>query len=111
MGRISTHVLDTARGKPASGIKVEAFLLDQGQRRLLQTCLTNADGRTDEPVVQGALVAGLYELVFHVGDYLDAFGDAFFDTIPLRFRVADGDGHYHVPLIVTPWSYATYRGS
>ena len=112
MGRISTHVLDTARGKPARGIKVEAFYLGQDGRRPLRTCETNTDGRTDEPVVQGELATGLYELVFHVGGYLASFGgDWFFETIPLRFRVADGAGHYHVPLVLTPWSYSTYRGS
>jgi 5-hydroxyisourate hydrolase len=105
-GWLTTHVLDTAAGRPAAGVAIE---LTRG-RELLRTAVTNADGRTDEPLVApGQLEAGEYELVFAVGDY---FGEAaFLDRVPVRFRIADPGAHYHVPLLVSPWAYSTYRGS
>ena len=118
MGRLSTHVLDTTRGRPAAGVSVEVSRLqaDGGWLKLKST-QTNADGRTDEPLLAGAaLIAGTYMLSFSVGDYFRDSGAAaaeppFLDVIPLRFTVADASGNFHVPLIVTPWSYSTYRGS
>jgi 5-hydroxyisourate hydrolase len=107
-GKLSTHVLDLQSGRPAAGMRIELHSLPAG--RLLKTVSTNADGRTDEPLLAaGALTAGEYELVFHVGDY---FGDtAFLDRVPVRFRIADPAASYHVPLLCTPWAYSTYRGS
>jgi 5-hydroxyisourate hydrolase len=105
-GFLTTHVLDTAAGRPAAGVAVE---LTRGSE-LLRTTVTNADGRTDEPLVApGELEPGEYELVFAVGDYFGV--SAFLDRVPVRFRIADPDQHYHVPLLVSPWSYSTYRGS
>jgi len=103
---LTTHVLDTARGRPAAGMAIE--LVRGG--RLVTAAVTNAGGRTDAPLIAaGELEADEYELVFAVGDY---FGErAFLDRVPVRFRVADPGAHYHVPLLVSPWSYSTYRGS
>lgn len=115
MGRLTTHVLDTARGKPGAGIKVELYDVG-GERRLVTSLTTNQDGRTDVPVLDGeAFRTGRWELLFHVGDYFAANGDdasqpRFLDVVPLRFGIA-ADAHYHVPLLVSPWSYSTYRGS
>ncbi|HEX2554952.1 MAG TPA: hydroxyisourate hydrolase [Microvirga sp.] len=117
MGRLSTHVLDTAHGGPARGVAVELYALDGETRRLVARVETNADGRTDAPLLAGdAYRPGAYELVFHVGRYFRARGAAgadppFLDQIPIRFAMAEADGHYHVPLLVSPWSYSTYRGS
>lgn len=117
MGRLSTHVLDTANGKPARGIAVELFAIEGTQRRSVMRTLTNADGRTDSPLMIGdAFRTGTYELVFEVGAYFKALGTAtadppFLDVVPIRFTIAEPDGHYHVPLLVSPWSYSTYRGS
>jgi 5-hydroxyisourate hydrolase len=117
-GRLSTHVLDTARGRPAAGVAVELARLDgaTGRREVLRTVRTNADGRTDAPLLQGdELARGVYELVFGVGEYFADLGTAgdppFLDHVPIRFGIADLDGHYHVPLLASPWSYSTYRGS
>ena len=115
-GGLSTHVLDTARGRPAQGVRVELFGIEGGGRRALAGAVTNADGRTDAPLIaRGELRAGTYELSFHVAPYFRDFGAAadppFLDVVTLRFTVADPAGHYHVPLVVTPWSYSTYRGS
>lgn len=106
-GKLSTHVLDTMRGRPAGGMKIE---LRDGNGALLKTATTNTDGRTDGPLLSGnELLAGEYELLFFVGDY---FGDAqFLDKVPVRFRVSDPASAYHVPLLCTPWAYSTYRGS
>jgi 5-hydroxyisourate hydrolase len=115
MGRITTHVLDTAAGKPAAGLKVVLTRLD-GTPEAIAKGVTNADGRLDRPLLEGAAFAkGTYELVFHVGDYFRACGIAlpsppFLDVVPLRFGVAE-DAHYHVPLLVSPFAYSTYRGS
>lgn len=104
-GRLTTHVLDTARGRPAAGVPIELFRLDD--RRPLKAVATNADGRTDEPLLT-RLEVGRYELLFFVGGY---FGEGLYDEVPIRFRIDDADAHYHVPLLVSPWSYSTYRGS
>ena len=106
-GRLTTHVLDTANGRPAAGIPIELARLEGERRELLRSVVTNSDGRTDEPLLE-ELQAGTYELVFAVGEY---FHEGFLDRVPVRFTVADADAHYHVPLLVSPWSYSTYRGS
>ncbi len=117
-GRLSTHVLDTHNGKPAAGIAVELIELSElGESRLVTRAVTNSDGRTDAPLIGGRPVPiGSYELRFSVGTYFAARGvplsdPPFLDRIPLRFSVSEPEGHLHVPLLVTPWSYATYRGS
>ncbi len=116
-GRLSTHVLDTARGRPAAGVRVALYRVGgQGHRKVLET-VTNHDGRTDAPLLAGAaLKAGVYELVFFAGDYLRTTGQAgegelFLDRIPIRFGVPDAGQHYHVPLLISPFAYSTYRGS
>lgn len=117
MGRLSTHVLDTMHGKPASGVDISLYRLRDAQRELLKSTTTNADGRTDAPLLSGDEVQpGVYELVFRIGAYFAATGAVlpqpnFLDEIPLRFGIADANGHYHVPLLASPWSYSTYRGS
>jgi 2-oxo-4-hydroxy-4-carboxy-5-ureidoimidazoline decarboxylase len=117
-GRLSTHVLDTHSGKPAAGIAIELIeLSDLGASRVVTRVVTNADGRTDTPLIGGRPVPiGRYELTFGVGNYFAArmvpmSDPPFLDQIPLRFSVSEPEGHLHVPLLVTPWSYATYRGS
>lgn len=116
MGRLTTHVLDTARGRPGAGLRVDLYAVG-GSRRLLTSIETNADGRSDGPLLEGDdFKAGVYELVFHAGPYFAAAGVAlpdppFVDQVVLRFGVATPDQHYHVPLLVSPWSYSTYRGS
>lgn len=117
-GRLSTHVLDTHKGKPAAGIAVELVeLAALGESRVITRTVTNSDGRTDAPLIGGRPVPiGRYELRFSVGKYFAARGvpmsdPPFLDEIPLRFSVSEPEGHLHVPLLVTPWSYATYRGS
>lgn len=116
-GRLTTHVLDTAGGCPAAGIKIELFrLLGEGRDRL-SSHETNVDGRCDGPLLQGAAFApGAYELVFHVADYfrragLDLPEPPFLDGVPIRFGVAEAGQHYHVPLLISPYGYSTYRGS
>jgi len=110
MGKLTTHVLDTANGRPGAGITIELFVLDKHDWRPLKTVKTNADGRTDGPLLEGAAFpAGTYELVFHVGPYFRQQG--FLDQIPVRFTIRDPAAHYHVPLLCSPWSYTTYRGS
>jgi len=108
MGKLSTHVLDTANGRPAAGMKVGLRRMPSGE--LVKNLTTNNDGRTDEPVLgPDEITAGDYELVFHVGAY---FGESkFLDVVPVRFRIADAGQNYHVPLLCSPWSYSTYRGS
>ncbi|HTB02985.1 MAG TPA: 2-oxo-4-hydroxy-4-carboxy-5-ureidoimidazoline decarboxylase [Bradyrhizobium sp.] len=117
-GRLSTHVLDTHSGKPAAGIAVELVELSElGSIRVVTRAITNSDGRTDQPLIGGRPVPiGRYELTFSVGRYFAERGvplsdPPFLDSIPLRFSVSEPEGHLHVPLLVTPWSYATYRGS
>ena len=117
MGKLSTHVLDTAHGRPAAGVAIWLYALDDDSRRLLVQATTNADGRCDAPLLAGeALQAGRYELVFAAGDYFAAQGvdlpePRFVDRVTIAFGVADPEQNYHVPLVVTPWSYSTYRGS
>ena len=118
MGRLSTHVLDTANGCPAAGMAIELFRLDAGRARaLVKSATTNNDGRTDAPLLTDAAFAvGTYELVFDVAAYFRVKGSAtadppFLSTVPIRFSMAAPDGTYHVPLLVSPWSYSTYRGS
>ena len=112
MGKLTTHVLDTALGKPAAGLKIEVW---QGQ--LLKTVTTNADGRADAPLLEGAAFsAGIYELRFYAGDYLRGLGmrlsePLFLDIIPIHFGIADASQHFHVPLLLSPFGYSTYRGS
>ena len=116
MGRLTTHVLDTAQGCPAAGVEVVLFRVAPELQELARSH-TNADGRLDSPVLEGdAFVAGVYELVFQAGAYfsrqnLDLPDPPFVDEVVLRFGIADADQHYHVPLLVSPWSYSTYRGS
>ncbi|ALI56713.1 hydroxyisourate hydrolase [Celeribacter marinus] len=115
-GYLTTHVLDTARGCPASGLKIDLYKMDGETRSLLKTLVTNADGRTDEQILPAsAFETGVYELVFHAGAYLDAIGTPpeeprFLDVIPLRFGMSEAS-HYHVPLLLSPFGYSTYRGS
>lgn len=110
MGRLTTHVLDTANGRPAADLRLTLCRIDGEARRALVSCSTNADGRCDAPLLEGeALEAGTYELVFQVGAYFGA--SAFLDEVPVRFRVIDPAQHYHVPLLVSPFGYTTYRGS
>lgn len=115
-GYLTTHVLDTARGCPASGMKIELFRINGTDRTLLKTLLTNEDGRTNEQILPEAeFSTGEYELMFHAGEYLDTTGvppesPRFLDLIPIRFGMSE-HAHYHVPLLLSPFSYATYRGS
>jgi 5-hydroxyisourate hydrolase len=115
-GFLTTHVLDTARGCPAAGLRIVLFRLAGAGRTLCAEMVTNADGRTDTPILpQEAFETGEYELVFHAGDYLRATGQAgaeplFLDQVPIRFGMALED-HYHVPLLLSPYGYSTYRGS
>ncbi len=118
MGRLTTHVLDTAHGRPAAGLRLCLYRIgSMGVRTLVVEAVTNADGRTDAPLMAGdAFRTGHYELVFQAGAYFADAGAAladppFLDEVPIRFGIADAEGHYHVPLLVSPWSYSTYRGS
>jgi 5-hydroxyisourate hydrolase len=116
-GRLTTHVLDTTNGQPGAGLVVELFRIEGDARRLLARLTTNADGRTSAPLLAGGdLECGTYELVFHIGGYFRAQGvalsePAFLDQVPVRFGIADPARHYHVPLLVSPYGYSTYRGS
>ena len=118
MAGLTTHVLDVSRGQPADGVRVELYELASGSdRKLVADVVTNSDGRTDKPLVSADEArAGQFELVFHAGDYFrrrhaELADPPFLDIIPIRFGVADPRAHYHVPLLVSPWSYSTYRGS
>lgn len=116
-GYLTTHVLDTARGCPAAGLKIALYRVSGNSHRKLVEMVTNADGRTDSPILpEGAFKTGAYELVFYAGDYLRASGQAgeeplFLDQVPLRFGMSDPEAHYHVPLLLSPFGYSTYRGS
>jgi 5-hydroxyisourate hydrolase len=117
-GYLTTHVLDTAQGQPAAGVEIELWrLVGVENRQLINHARTNADGRTDAPLIpQGQLATGTYELIFHIGAYFAAQPVAqadppFLDHVPVRFAIVDPDAHYHVPLLVSPWAYSTYRGS
>ncbi len=115
MTRLTTHVLDTASGRPAGGVRIDLYALDDG-RRQITSAVTNTDGRTDAPLLDDeAAPGGIYELVFHAGAYFTQAGQQtasppFLDEVVIRFGLA-GEAHYHVPLLVSPWSYSTYRGS
>ncbi|MBC7584358.1 MAG: hydroxyisourate hydrolase [Tardiphaga sp.] len=117
MARLSTHVLDILSGKPAAGVAIELHRMDAGARTLLVSAVTNRDGRCDTPLLEGeALRAGQYELVFAAGDYFAAQSIAlpsprFIDRVSIAFGIADPQQNYHVPLVVSPWAYSTYRGS
>ena len=118
-GSLTTHILDTAHGHPAAGVALELWRLDPatGTRTRLASAHTNTDGRTDMPLLTEAeMMPGVYELVFALGDYFAARGvpasdPPFLDRVPIRFGIADPTAHYHVPLLASPWSYSTYRGS
>lgn len=122
MGHLSTHILDTTRGKPGAGIKLVVERIENGQRSVVSQAVTNDDGRCDKPLLEGSdFVAGEYEIQFAVGSYLKSTAasnhqhsnDAplFLDTVVIRFGVASADEHYHVPLLISPFAYSTYRGS
>lgn len=117
MGKLTTHVLDTAHGLPGHGVGIALFKIVDNKRLPLLHTQTNRDGRCDQALLEGeALATGVYELDFAVGAYFAGLGVAstqppFLDVVTLRFGVADAQAHYHVPLVVTPWSYSTYRGS
>lgn len=115
-GYLTTHVLDTARGCPAEGIKIALYRVDGNSREQIAETVTNADGRTDAPILpQDKFATGTFELVFFAGDYLRATGQGgeeplFLDQVPIRFGMAEQD-HYHVPLLLSPYAMSTYRGS
>ncbi len=115
-GFLTTHVLDTARGIPAEGMKIDLYSLGN-TRTLIRSMVTNSDGRTDSQILpENEFKTGVYELVFHAGAYLDATGTPlesprFLDEIPIRFGISDPESHYHVPLLISPFGFSTYRGS
>ncbi|MFN3788485.1 hydroxyisourate hydrolase [Massilia sp.] len=117
MGKLSTHVLDTAHGRPGAGVKIELYGVGTAGRTLIKQDVTNGDGRCATPLLEGELLRpGQYELVFHAGDYFAAQGvdlpsPRFLDRVTIAFGVFDSAQNYHVPLVMTPWSYSTYRGS
>lgn len=117
MSRLSTHVLDTAAGRPGAGMRIELFRLDDGSATRIKAVCTNQDGRTDEPLLAAPeMRTGSYELRFHVGAYysgqdITQSDPPFLDVVPVRFAIFDAGQNYHVPLLVSPWSYTTYRGS
>ena len=117
MACLSTHVLDTSRGAPASGVRIDVHFIRDGARRLLASTTTNADGRTDAPLLAGdRLETGVYELTFHAGEYFRRIGIAladppFLDQVVIRVGIAEAAGAYHVPLLIAPYGYSTYRGS
>ena len=116
-GYLTTHVLDTGRGVPAAGLAIKLFSVNGTDRTLLGEMVTNGDGRTDGPILpKDKFASGTYELVFEAGAYLDAIGTPaedprFLDVIPIRFGISDENAHYHVPLLLSPFGYSTYRGS
>lgn len=117
MGRLTTHVLDLTAGRPAAGMRIELWRLEDGQFTMAASALTNGDGRLDEPLASGApFVNGCYELRFFAGDYLRTAearlsDPPFLDVVPVRFGVSDASAHYHVPLLLSAYGYSTYRGS
>ncbi|SDO59802.1 5-hydroxyisourate hydrolase [Paenibacillus sp. yr247] len=116
-GGLTTHVLDISSGRPASEVRIDLFLLQDGRSELLRSETTNADGRLQGPMLSGDdFTPGIYELVFHIGDYFRGIGTelaepAFLDQVPVRFGISAKEAHYHVPLLIAPWGYNTYRGS
>ena len=116
MTKLTTHVLDIYSGKPGKGIKVELYYIENNKIEKLNSIILNNDGRTDKPLVEGAnFKEGKYELVFFVGDYFNKINETskvpFLDDIIIKFGISNPKEHYHVPLLVSPWSYSTYRGS
>jgi 5-hydroxyisourate hydrolase len=117
MGKLTTHVLDTTHGKPGAGMIIELYRVEREGPALLKKVTTNADGRTDAPLLEGDdFLGGVYELIFHVGEFFahqsgDPVRPRFFDLVPVRFGVAQPQTNYHVPLLCSRWSYSTYRGS
>ncbi|RXZ45477.1 hydroxyisourate hydrolase [Crenobacter cavernae] len=117
MGKLTTHVLDTMHGKPASDVAIKVFRVENEVRTQVAASETNSDGRVTQPLLEGdALTAGVYEIQFHVGEYFARKGvnlpePRFVDVVVLRFGISTPSEHYHVPLVVTPWTYSTYRGS
>ena len=117
MGYLTTHVLDTAKGMPAKGIRILLYSVSGNSHRKIAEAVTNEDGRTDTPILPAdGFKTGTYELIFFAGDYLRETGQAgddplFLDQVPIRFGMSDGDAHYHVPLLLSPYGYSTYRGS
>lgn len=116
-GRLTTHVLDTALGRPAEGMQIELFRMEGGDWVSIRSVITNFDGRVDGPMLLGTeMRTGIYKLVFHAGDYLRETNEklpdpAFLDVIPIRFGISDPESHYHVPLLISAYGYSTYRGS
>lgn len=116
-GYLTTHVLDTARGCPAPGIRIALYRVTGNSHKKIAEAVTNDDGRTDAPILpEGKFGPGTYELIFFAGDYLRATGQVsdeilFLDQVPIRFGVSDGEAHYHVPLLLSPYGMSTYRGS
>ncbi len=112
-GRLTTHVLDTAKGRPAAGMKIDLYRVEGDDLTLIKSVATNDDGRTDSPMLSGGeFQTGSYELRFHAGDYIGGDdGVPFLDVVPVRFGIGDSSAHYHVPLLVSPYGYSTYRGS
>src|SRR4051812_15021784 len=117
MAKLTTHVLDTTHGRPASGMKIDLYKVEREGPALLKSVTTNKDGRTDEPLLDGdSFTTGIYELDFHVGEFFAVFGGdtvrpRFLDVVPIRFGVAIPGSNYHVPLLCSRWAYSTYRGS
>jgi 5-hydroxyisourate hydrolase len=117
MGKLTTHVLDTANGAPAAGMRIDFAAIDGDAVQMIDSVYTNAEGRTDEPLLTADVMrTGTFQLTFHIGDYFRGRGLAlsdppFLDRVPIRFAIADAAAHYHVPLLCSPWAYSTYRGS
>ena len=117
MAKLSTHILDTANGVPAQGVRIDFERINDTETQLIKTVITNADGRTDELLLDSdAMKAGEYQLTFYIADYFSSLQDnageaTFLNKVPVRFSILDAMENYHVPLLVTPWSYSTYRGS
>ena len=117
MAGLSTHILDTSSGRPAAGVRISLYQLNNGERSLIDEYTSNSDGRVDQPLLtEQTATPGQYELTFYVGDYFRANGTplaepAFLDDVVLRFAISDPSQHYHVPLLISPWAYSTYRGS
>ena len=112
-GFLTTNVLDTTSGVPAAGMSLELFTLEGEERKLLKSVVTNADGRTDGPLLtEDEFAVGVYEIIFHVAGYFsEGANQPFLGRVPVRFGISDPGSHYHVPLLVSPYSYSTYRGS
>jgi 5-hydroxyisourate hydrolase len=116
MAKLTTHVLDILHGRAAANMKIDFFKVEREGNVLIKTVTTNKDGRTDEPLMEAEHILGTYELLFHVGDFFSQFGGdtvrpRFLDLVPIRFGIAVPGSNYHVPLLVSRWSYSTYRGS